>query len=110
VLIFDDADGLEIINQCRHCLRLAPTACIVPVRPAFNTARPVAPQPRSKPRWAHRAKRAYEGLALNTAATGRLIRGRVAKNDIRVVAVLAGSMFDILDLSTRPKGAVISAV
>ena len=44
VLIFDAADGLEIISQCRHCLSLATTACVLPVRQPTNTPRPLAPQ------------------------------------------------------------------
>ena len=50
VLTFDDADGLQVVSQCRRCLSLAPAACLVPLRQVINAAEPVAPDARVKRR------------------------------------------------------------
>lgn len=50
VLIFDEADGFQVISQCRRCLSLAPTACVVPLQRMIDTAEPIAPDTRVKPR------------------------------------------------------------
>jgi hypothetical protein len=50
VLVFDDADGLEIIGQCRRCLSLAQAACVVPLRQRIDDTRPIRPDTRVKPR------------------------------------------------------------
>lgn len=53
VLLFDTADGLQVISQCRSCLSLAATACAVPTPPE-----------RERP-----GNRAVAGTALRPAAT-----------------------------------------
>jgi hypothetical protein len=50
VLIFDAADGLQLIGQCRRCLSLAPDACLVPTRQNVDAAVPAAPRPGIKAR------------------------------------------------------------
>jgi hypothetical protein len=50
VLIFDAADGLEIISQCRNCLSLSEAACLI--------ATPPAPPPFSRGALTNRPSRA----------------------------------------------------
>jgi len=50
VLIFDDADSLQVISQCGRCLSLEPTACNVPLRQVVDATGHVAPGGRVKRR------------------------------------------------------------
>lgn len=50
VLVFGDGEGAQIISQCRQCVSLAPTTCVVPSRQAPNAAAPAAANARLKPR------------------------------------------------------------
>ena len=49
VLIFN-TDGLQVTSQCRQCLSLAQTTCLVPMRQVLDNATTAAPRPGSKPR------------------------------------------------------------
>lgn len=49
ILIFN-ADGLQVTSQCRQCLSLAQTTCLVPMRQVLDNATTAAPRPGSKPR------------------------------------------------------------